>query len=81
MSKPQFTELAKAQIQPTRLAVISKANETSDNQYTLGQYVNVEEGTRCTTFFVKGGIQIKTLNNLIALRDALSEAITKESEK
>jgi len=81
MSKPAFKELAKARVQPKRLAVISKATDECDNKYTLGQYVTVEEGKRMSHFFVKGGIQIRSLEELVLLRDALTEAIEKEMQE
>lgn len=81
MSKPQFIELSRARIQPTRIAVISKATGECENKYTLGQSVTIEEGKRSTSFFVKGGIQIRDLEELESLRDAIVEAIKKETVK
>lgn len=78
MSKPKFIELSKAPIQHNRFAVISKAIGECENLYTLGQYVAVEEGKRNMNFFVKGGLQISSLDQLVSLRDALNEAIEKE---
>lgn len=74
----EFKELSKAKIQETRNLVISKH---SNNTYTLGQQLVVQEGKKKTVVFLKGSIQIDSLEGLYNLRDALNEAIQHEEDE
>ena len=75
MSRSEFyNELASAPIQDKRDIVIS---EFSSGGYTLAQRLNVEEGGKKTSVYIKNSIHIDTVDGLINLRDALNMALDK----
>jgi len=69
-----FIELSKAKIQNTRNIVISK---NLKGGFTLGQQIVVQEGRKQTLLFLKGSIQVDTLEGLYNIRDAINEALQK----
>lgn len=75
-----YKELAKAKIQEKRNIVISSVTteKKKEKSYTLAQQVEVEEGNKKTNLFLKGAIIVENYESLIALRDALNVAISKE---
>lgn len=78
--KQQYSELAKAKIQEKRNLVISEKSE--DRGFILAQQIEIKEGKKLTTVFVKGAIHVDDLDGLYELRDAINESITKiESKK
>jgi len=72
-----FKELSRAKIQDTRSLVVSSNSITSG--FTIAQQLSVQEGNRKIEIFLKGAIHIDSIDGLIELRDALNEAIEKES--
>lgn len=72
MAKSGYKELAFASIQDNRDIVIS---EFMDGGYTLAQRINVDEGDRKTSMYMKNSIHIPTKEALVNLRDALNTAI------
>ena len=75
-----YKELAKAKIQEKRNIVISSVTteKKKEKSYTLAQQVEVEEGNKKTNLFLKGAIIVENYESLVALRDALNVAISKE---
>ena len=75
-----YKELAKAKIQEKRNIVISSVTKEKkkEKSYTLAQQVEVEEGNKKTNLFLKGAIIVENYESLVALRDALNVAISKE---
>jgi len=72
MAKSGYNELACASIQDNREIVIS---EFIDGGYTLAQRINVIEGERKTSVYMKNSIHIPSKDALVNLRDALNTAI------
>lgn len=75
--KLKYIELSKAKIQDTRNIVISAA---SQGGYTMSQQLEVQEGNKLTTVFLKGSMIIDDLQGLYNLRDACNVAIQKAEE-
>lgn len=78
MAKLRFEQISKAQVKEKRNVVISKSFETDKKTneekvrgYILSQQIEVSEGEKVTRLFLRNGIEIDSLKNLIALRDAL----------
>jgi len=69
-----YKELASACIQDKRDIVIS---EYSSGGYTLAQRLNVEEGNKKTSIYIKNSIHIDSVDGLLNLRDALNVALEK----
>lgn len=78
MAKSNFVELANATISKKRQAVISRLD---DGGYTIGQKLEVTEGTKTTGVFLKGALHIENLLSLQNLRDAINVVLEKESKK
>lgn len=77
--KPTYNELSSVSISDTRKAIIS---QHPSGGYTIAQKLEVEEGTgRSVSIFMKGAIQLATLDDVINLRDMLNEAIYQEENK
>lgn len=73
MSKDiMYVELAKAKIQDRRNVTIS---ECSKGGFTIAQQLEVAEGGRTTSVFLKGAFHVATVSGLVNLRDALNVAI------
>ena len=72
-----FIELSNAQISEARHVVISKFNKGG---YTLAQQLKVQEGDKTVSSFMKGTIQIESLDGLYGLRDAVNMAINVAEE-
>lgn len=75
--KKKYYELATAKVSDTRNIVIS---ETDNNGITMAQQLVVNESAEKnkghkTTVFLKGAIHIKSVKELIGLRDAIGTAI------
>lgn len=74
----KYTQLGKVKTANTRNVVISKFN---GDGYTLSQQIEVDEGAATpTTIFMKGTFHIATLENLVALRDMLTDVIEDQKE-
>lgn len=67
-----YVELAKAKIQDRRNIAIS---ECSKGGFTIAQQLEVNEGNRTTSVFLKGAFHVRDVDGLINLRDALNVAI------
>ena len=72
MAKSVYKELAFAPIEGNREIVIS---EFSDGGFTLAQRINVQEGERQTSVYMKNSIHVPTMEALVNLRDAINTAI------
>lgn len=72
-----YVELAKAKTQDRRNIVIS---ECSKGGFTIAQQLEVEEGNRTTSVFLKGAFHVDSVDGLYNMRDALNAAIM-EHEK
>lgn len=73
--RSKFTELANCMIGPKRAVVISKLD---DGSYTIGQQMEIEEGSMTTTIFLKGALHVTGIDGLQNLRDALTLAFENE---
>lgn len=78
--KSNFKELAIAKIDDKRNIVISKFENEKTNGITLAQQVEVEEGRKTFKVYLKNAIQLKNVDALYSLRDAINLAIN-ELEK
>lgn len=78
--KNNFKELAVAKIDDKRNIVISKFENEKQNGITLAQQVEVEEGRKTFKVYLKNAIQLKNVDALYSLRDAINLAIN-ELEK
>lgn len=78
--KSNFKELAIAKIDDKRNIVISKFENEKQNGITLAQQVEVEEGRKTFKVYLKNAIQLKNVDALYSLRDAINLAIN-ELEK
>ena len=78
--KSNFKELAVAKIDDKRNIVISKFENEKTNGITLAQQVEVEEGRKTFKVYLKNAIQLKNVDALYSLRDAINLAIN-ELEK
>lgn len=78
--KSNFKELAVAKIDDKRNIVISKFDNEKQNGITLAQQVEVEEGRKTFKVYLKNAIQLKNVDALYSLRDAINLAIN-ELEK
>lgn len=67
-----YVELAKAKIQDRRNIAIS---ECSKGGFTIAQQLEMNEGNRTTSVFLKGAFHVSDVDGLINLRDALNVAI------
>lgn len=73
-----FVELSNGQISEARFVVISRFNKGG---YTLAQQMRAKEGTKTISSFMKGAIQIDSLEGLHNLRDAINAAISIEEKR
>lgn len=71
-NKMGFEVLATARIQDKRNLVISS---NTNGGFTIAQQIVVQEGKRQTLLFIKGAIHVDSLEGLVNLRNALSDAI------
>lgn len=70
--KIEYRQLSSACVTPTRNIVVSTC---SRGGFTLAQQLITEENGTSTKVFLKGAFHIDGLDGLVALRDALDEAI------
>lgn len=70
--KVEYKQLAKAKISKNRNLVIS---ECSKGGFTIAQQVVVSDDVAEVSLFMKGAYHIASLDELIAVRDAMDEAI------
>lgn len=75
MPKSNFVELANATLSKNRQAVISRLD---DDSYTIGQKLEVVDGEKTMSIFLKGALHAEDLNALQNLRDALNVVLSKE---
>lgn len=75
-SDVKYKELSKARISSSRNVVISQC---SKGGYTIAQQLEAKEGEKITTVFMKGAIQIGTIDGLYELRDAINLAIDRNN--
>ena len=76
----KFIELAKAKIQDKRNIVISKVNDEDTSMelgFTVAQQIEVQEGNKITSLYMKNAVHIDNIEGLYNLRDALNVAISK----
>ena len=76
----KFIELAKAKIQDKRKIVISKVNDedtSTEMGFTVAQQIEVQEGNKITSLYMKNAVHIDNIEGLYNLRDALNVAISK----
>lgn len=74
MSNNEFKELASAEVNTAKELVISERNKGG---FTIGQRIMVQDGKKKLGIFLKGGIGVKSIKELINVRDALNLAIAK----
>lgn len=75
----EYTELARAKVQPMRSVVISKRENMGD--FSLVMMLEVQEGNRTTYVYMKdSSMYVDNIDGLYNLRDALNVAIS-EAEK
>lgn len=74
MAKSGYNELSYASVQENKEIVIS---EFMDGGFTLAQRINVDDGDRKTSVYMKNSIHVPTIEGLINLRDAIDTAINK----
>ena len=75
----KFIELAKAKIQDKRNIVISKVNDEDTSMelgFTVAQQIEVQEGNKITSLYMKNAVHIDNIEGLYNLRDALNVAIS-----
>lgn len=72
-----YVELAKAKIKEQRNIVIS---ECSKGGFTIAQQLEVKEGNRVTSVFMKGALHVDSIEGLHNMRDTLNVAISKHEE-
>lgn len=73
-TKFNYIEIAKANITENRNVIIS----TYDNRgYTIAQQMQVKEGDKITSMFMKGAFHINDISGLYNIRDAINIAIDK----
>lgn len=78
MDNATYTKLSVAAIRNNKNLVISSC---SKGGYTIAQQVIAEDNSKKIGMFLKGAIQIDTIEGLINLRDALNVALnTLEAE-
>lgn len=68
----RFTELARAKVSDSRDVVISK---TQSGTVLMAQQLKVSEGKSVHNIFLKGAIEVQSLEGLYELRDAVNMAI------
>ena len=68
----RFTELARAKVSDSRDVVISK---TQSGTILMAQQLKVSEGKSVHNIFLKGAIEVQSLEGLYELRDAVNLAI------
>lgn len=76
----KFIELAKAKIQDKRNIIISKVNDEDTSMelgFTVAQQIEVQEGNKITSLYMKNAVHIDNIEGLYNLRDALNVAISK----
>ena len=76
----KFIELAKAKIQDKRNIIISKVNDEDTSMelgFTVAQQIEVQEGNKITSLYMKNAVPIANIEGLYNLRDALNVAISK----
>lgn len=78
MSDNEFKELASAEVNTAKELVISKRNKGG---FTIGQRIMVQDGKKKLGIFLKGGIGVKGITELISVRDALNLAIAKAEKE
>ena len=66
--------LSEAPIAEQRQAVISKH---PNGGYTIAQRLDTSEGNQSIKIYLKGALHVADIGGLLALRDALDEAIAK----
>lgn len=67
-----YTVLSEAQITKTRTAVVSRHVRGG---FTIAQQFQAVEGDQIVKMFMKGAFHVDSVGGLIALRDAIDEAI------
>lgn len=70
--KIEYNELSKAKVSESRNVVISNC---SKGGFTVAQQLEVKEGQKITSVFLKGAVHIDGLDGLYNLRDAVNLAI------
>lgn len=70
--KIDYNELAKARVSESRNVVIS---DCSKGGFTVAQQLEVKEGEKTTSVFLKGAIHIDDIDGLYNFRDAINLAI------
>ena len=77
MAKSNFVELANATLSNKRQAVISRLD---DGSYTIGQKLEVKDGEKTMSVFLKGALHAENLSALQNLRDAINVVLDKEQK-
>lgn len=68
----RFTEIAKAQISENKNLVFS---ETQQGTIVMAQQLVVKEGKKTHNIFLKGAIEVTSVDSLYQLRDAINACI------
>jgi hypothetical protein len=71
-SKPEYTEITRAEISEKRHFVVSSC---SKGGYTLAQTISTKENDEDIEIFLKGAIHVADLDYLYEVRDAINVAI------
>lgn len=71
-SKIEYHELSRAKVTDSRNIVISNC---SKGGFTVAQQLEVKEGDKTTSVFMKGAFHIEDIHGLYNLRDAVNLAI------
>lgn len=71
-NKIEYKELSKARISASRNAVVSVCSKSG---FTIAQQLEVREGEKTTSVFMKGALHVDDVQGLYNLRDALNMAI------
>lgn len=77
-NKMNYAFLSSGNISEKRSVVVSEC--CFNGGFTVAQKMEIEEGNENTNVFMKGAFHIDSIDGLIAMRDALDEAIMKVTE-
>ena len=77
-ARTEYNEMSRAEVSNSRNVVIS---ECSRGGFTIAQQLEIQEGSKTTTVFLKGAVHVDDVNGLLNLRDAINAAIELANKK
>ena len=77
-ARTEYNEMSRAEVSNSRNVVIS---ECSRGGFTIAQQLEIQEGSKMTTVFLKGAVHVDDVNGLLNLRDAINAAIELANKK